>query len=297
MAKRAATKHAFYGCFTLMTEKSFPNTDSLPQHLAKAIDSMQQVASGHNPCYRCVTKQHHEWYWRQLPEEFFCNEFQVMFALNQNAETRVLVPEILHFDQSNGELLTAAVSGQVSDRKKVLTHAESLIRDLKIIHSARPVPTDRIWRLAELRQSLMQVSTLLTAEEYQQILWWTELVAQQLSSVEPELGLNHGDLTADNLRFEASSERWQWIDWEYSQYTDVRWDLASLAVEFELSDEEFESLLKLYNGAGDASRFIAGAYVWRQFYRLMCFCWALEFQQPSFKYWAGLESDPRLNAA
>ncbi|GHB78949.1 hypothetical protein GCM10008107_30640 [Psychrosphaera saromensis] len=98
------------------------------------------------------------------------------------------------------------------------------------------------------------------------------------------LGLVHGDLSSGNILVTDSTIGI--IDWEYANVRDCRWDLATVAVEFELNSGEFNKLCDLYlkqRGLHEDS-FIDVAKSWAVVYAVTCLSWAKKNNQKTNRY-------------
>lgn len=112
------------------------------------------------------------------------------------------------------------------------------------------------------------------------------------------LAFIHGDLSAGNVLFNDHSKNGEkynglinigLIDWEYASVRDCRWDLATLAVEFELNINEFEMLCRNYFNQREIkdvveSEFITVAHSWLVVYAITCLSWAKEHDQDTNRY-------------
>lgn len=98
------------------------------------------------------------------------------------------------------------------------------------------------------------------------------------------LGLVHGDLCSGNILVTDSSIGI--IDWEYANVRDCRWDLATIAVEFELNSDEFDSLCRIYLAHRELqdNNFTEVAKSWTVVYAVTCLSWAKKNNQSTNRY-------------
>lgn len=98
------------------------------------------------------------------------------------------------------------------------------------------------------------------------------------------LSFIHGDLSDGNIL--ASDLTIGLVDWEYATVRDGRWDLATLAVEFELNAKEFSGLCEVYLKQRDLQEksFTSVAQSWSVIYALTCLSWAQKNNQETNRY-------------
>lgn len=98
------------------------------------------------------------------------------------------------------------------------------------------------------------------------------------------MGFVHGDLSSGNILVTDSSIGI--IDWEYANVRDCRWDLATIAVEFELNSDEFDSLCGAYLTQRELqdNSFIDVAKSWAVVYAVTCLSWAKKNNQSTNRY-------------
>lgn len=66
--------------------------------------------------------------------------------------------------------------------------------------------------------------------------------------IQTDLAPCHIDLTPGNLLYSRGSKRLHIIDWEFSGMANPIWDLATVALEFQLTDEQETRLMEAYFG-------------------------------------------------
>lgn len=103
------------------------------------------------------------------------------------------------------------------------------------------------------------------------------------------LGFIHGDLSVGNIL--ASNTTIGLVDWEYASIRDCRWDLATLAVEFELDNNEFQTLCDSYSELRNLQEisFTSVAKSWSVIYAITCLIWAKKNNQDTNRYIQFLE--------
>ncbi|NVK25448.1 MAG: aminoglycoside phosphotransferase family protein [Gammaproteobacteria bacterium] len=188
-------------------------------------------------------------------------------------------------------LVTSFIQSHPVTTELLLAHFSELIDALVALHKL-PHDTfsqlDVIWPLNLIASEALQISLFeksqhdaatLVINNYQQAL---EFIRDNEQST--LLAVNHGDLSVDNLLF--SDHKFALIDWEYAKVTDVRWDLATIAVEFQLSSQMYQQLCQQYAVKRSLSvvSFIEVAMKWRDIYRFISLHWAINYNQPIEKY-------------
>jgi thiamine kinase-like enzyme len=98
------------------------------------------------------------------------------------------------------------------------------------------------------------------------------------------IGFIHGDLSMGNILVTNSSIGI--VDWEYANVRDCRWDLATIAVEFELNSDEFNNLCDVYlkQKGLQEDNFIDVAKSWAVIYAITCLSWAKKNNQQTNRY-------------
>ncbi len=106
----------------------------------------------------------------------------------------------------------------------------------------------------------------------------------KLKKVAKYSGFTHGDLTPDNILFDEGKP--VFLDWEFASVRDVRWDLATICEEFNLSPKQINQLVNGYLELMPEFDldFTLGLECWRFIYLVTCFIWSVEQAYKSAEY-------------
>jgi len=211
------------------------------------------------------------------------NEVKALESLNQDALSRRHVASFL-FDQFKPEvLLTSSLIGNHPNKTHILKHKASLVGLLANVHQIQD---------SSLMKEVDYASLFLPLPEHKLTFWLSEVATNVMRTHRTsELGFLHGDLVPGNLLLNDTS--WFLLDWEFSHVGDVRWDLASVAVEFAFTLEQFHELCREYSLVRklDEGRFLTGAKYWILLYLRICLGWSNANNQPHDKYWQYIENN------
>lgn len=268
--------------------------DFLPENFADHIVAVEAVDVGTHQIYRCYSRDgtadsHLDtWYVKSVktPQQHadFKREIAVSLQI-QNALVEVNVAQLLWAADNGEHAIFTRVPGNEATKKQLITELTPLLNGLREVHN---LPLNGLvlpsWHLEDLVAEITNLdlepdvkATMFEHVKNIQVLPFTQ------SSY---MGLVHGDLNAGNVLYDPTQKRWGLLDWECAQFTDVRWDLASLCVEFDLSvaqsDKVFQQYAKLTNINDD--QFVRYQQSWQTFYRLTCLVWAIKHNYPTERY-------------
>lgn len=229
--------------------------------------------------------------------------FPNVFELpDQKSEVGLLMTSFIDVEARNAKVKANVDIANKSncDKEQLLSKQSHFISALAQLHSFDISNFQQLsqWQfVAPTLPDMVELGTILTGEQQLKANQVVEQYKQALNSlesgqIEPYVAVNHGDLTPDNLLLVG--DKLALFDWEYATITDVRWDLATLAVEFQLSNAEYISLCRTYLGfyftstslsnSESVDNFLKGAFIWRDIYRFTCLQWAISSQQPIENY-------------
>lgn len=165
-----------------------------------------------------------------------------------------IAPSPVYFCSKTGSIIMPFIEGTPYGKmggRWLLDAPEAAIQKIvllvKTYHSHKPVgPVSRDLPFNIIHQYLMQAKHLSAALplDIDQALKIVENSKKHLS--EHEIVLCHQDLFADNFIFDGTTLFL--IDWEYAEWNDIFYDLASLCVEQQYDDEEKGLVIKSYFG-------------------------------------------------
>lgn len=278
-----------------------PQIAHLPQSLLDGLVAVEAVFVGTHNTLKCYYKNGQVWYLKtartKLSSDSLQYEAEITQHLNAQSFQHLDVPQIAWRDNKGMSLATKEVTGQLMTTELLLSILPVFISTLIEVHTAtREQVNLATWRIEQLKQTIDSILATKNDE-------W--LLRQRFHTIESQMksnksaagcpmGLVHGDLNQGNILVNTDTKSVALLDWECAQYTDVRWDLASVIVEFELNDVQTQTLLLNYvqkfnlmanfDKEGilkiEPNAFVQGAQHWIDFYRLTCLCWALKHNHP-----------------
>lgn len=162
-----------------------------------------------------------------------------------------LAPEIVHFDITNGTMLTRYAAGATALTAASLADPGLLrraVETLRRLHRSglafrgRVDPFSKIDEYIGLARGRPAPAALLKLREE-----WTPARAALMAPAGTPAPC-HIDPAPDNFLALPGRDRLLLIDWEYSAMGDPLWDLADLSVEAELDAEQDAAMLVAYSG-------------------------------------------------
>ncbi|WP_207061787.1 phosphotransferase family protein [Motiliproteus sp. SC1-56] len=269
--------------------------DSLPSAYRKQLTAVYTVDKSRHPAAFIVLQDRQSLFVKQLSAHSV--EADVLARLNRyrrgSCLSNRLLPQLLYADSTL--LITSKIAGRHFGKSELLNHLPAFARCLHLIHKA----DIELAGIPLLALPSMQTLTFPLSETAQQRL--ARAVAE-ITAGQGYTGLLHGDLTRYNL-FQLLPEAgaqtdagFAFIDWEFAQVGDCRWDLATLAVEFKLARAEFRDLCAAYQSASGIAdpRFFEIAEAWAWVYAIVSLDWAYQNKQPYGRYLSYIKANEAL---
>ena len=251
----------------------------LPPELAEKIRGVERTDTGHHSVIGLATFEDGLWFAKFAQASHVQHESEVIQQLRANKGTHALAPKLIHASHQQGLLITQACKGQHPSKPDWQLNLDSFLASLLALHN----------RLHKQAISLPHQPSprfeLFAANPDAGFAKAFEAAKRRALTTKPHLGLLHGDVNPKNLLLDDA--KWCLIDWEYAHIGDKHWDLASLAVELDLTGDEYLGLIHRYCAMGnfEFDAFFATADDWLVLYINICLGWCHEFGQPSDKYW------------
>jgi thiamine kinase-like enzyme len=170
----------------------------------------------------------------------------------QEAARAGVSPEVLHFDQRTGVMVTRFVEGVTTmspEAFKAVKGAPARAgKALRRLHTSGAVFPFRFELFAMIDDYLKILSTKDVAlpDGYHVVVQEAESVRTALAAHPVDLVACHCDPLCEN--FLDAGERMWIVDWEYSGMNDPMWDLGDLSVEGSFGSEQEEAMLEGYFG-------------------------------------------------
>lgn len=278
-----------------------PQVRHLPQALLDQIVRLDAVFVGTHNTLKCYFDNGQVWYLKtartKLASDSLQYEADITQHLNSQPHQHLSVPKVTWRDNKGMSLATEEIVGALMSRELLLTMLPLVVDALIEAHTTKlEQVSPATWTITQLKQEIDSVLT--TRNDQWQLKQKFEAIKCLMDNNENITGcfkgLVHGDLNLGNILMTPDHTKVGLLDWECAQYTDVRWDLASIIVEFELNELQTQKLLLSYvqqfnltaifdkSGSNELApnEFVQGAQHWIEFYRLTCLCWALKHNHP-----------------
>lgn len=274
-----------------MTNKPINWLGHLPSPYAN-YTSFTEIKLGRHPCaflgFGDVEK-----FIKQVPEHIQQKEYAVLSWLESirsghcghsnilpPSQLQIPKPELVSFRKDL--LITSKLGGLPITKTDLLEAAPTLCRSLAYLHQLVEVAQLPSVVVQSLDYELPIAISDVPSDYHPQFLQAKTHIEQHVSI----LGFLHGDLSDGNILFNSSTNEIGIVDWEYANVRDCRWDLATIAVEFELENTSFEKVCDLYLLSRNVqdTHFFEVAKSWAVIYALTCLCWAKDNQINTNRY-------------
>ena len=251
----------------------------LPKELGRDLASVASVRTGHHNVAKLTTHNAGSWFAKYTSPEYASQEQAVNRCLRAKPATAELVPVLVHVNAQAGLVLSAELNGHHPSKRQLLAHLDTLVDALVAIHTT-PMPANGInYDLPEIDVPVGAYQAKLQAR--------VRDAESRKTDGSVFMGLVHGDLNPDNVLLEQ--DQWRFLDWEFSMLNDVRWDLVSIATEFNFSRVEMAELIAGYHASARLATTLAtfeqGVDDWLAIYLGICLGWCEANNQPKDKYW------------
>lgn len=261
---------------------------SLPEHLLDLLESVTIIDQGRANTALLSLRSGLELFVKQCDVSTLNNEQKALTLLAKcKVVDRFLFPVI--YQQHDRLLVTFKLAGTAINNianileQGKLAQALAQLHQLKIGAGEVDFPAITLPCTVKFKHALEQANCPQRSKV--QLVSVLTQVLNKLEQVPAVMGLVHGDLTPDNLML--SKERQLIIlDWELAAWADVRWDLAAVCEEFDLTAQQVKRLVLDYTtySASAAVEFESGLNLWRFIYLVVCFTWAWQYEQPYQEY-------------
>lgn len=255
-------------------------SNELSPDIGQQIKRLTKVAHGHQQTMACELKDGRNAFVKSNRE--CCYEAKVLSSLA--AMPDVYVPEVIAYSSEPPTLLLEAIDGVHLESTELTEHLQNIAEAMFAFHRCS-IP-DYVHRVSIADYLQQQPFEQLPLEQRTKVLDKLDELKLYRFSTESQVWL-HGDLNKFNVLWDGN--RFCFIDWEYSFAGDERWDLASIAIEYELTAECTKDLLQAYAKASNNSKVDADFDKWRLAYVLICLGWSLANDQPYDTYWRQFE--------
>lgn len=273
-----------------MTNKPINWLGDLPSPYSNYI-SFTEIKLGRHPC-AFLGFAGGDKFIKQVPEHIQQKEYAVLSWLesipsadgNSNtfppSQLHIPIPELV--SARKDLLITSKLGGLPITKANLLESIPTLCRCLAYLHQLIEVSQLPSVVVKSLDYELPIVISDVPSDYHPQFLQAKTHIEQHVSI----LGFLHGDLSDGNILFNSCTKDIGIVDWEYANVRDCRWDLATIAVEFELENTSFEKVCDLYllNRNVQDKHFFAVAKSWAVVYALTCLCWAKDNQFNTNRY-------------
>lgn len=257
----------------------------LPKSIVQHIVHIEEIGAGRASSAFIQLVSGLEYFAKHSKANLIQKEKLVLSELAQQSACKLKFPQLYPFETSANVLITEKLTGQTPTKTQVLQQQTQLIEALAELHQLE-------FEQAELDFIVPDRSKLDIALKESELLDWQRVQIQnmyvecesKLTAITSYAAINHGDLTPLNILLDES--HWQLIDWEYACKTDVRWDLATLVIEFGLTKAEANMFAKEYQRYRQINdfEFVIGFECWQYFYLVTCLVWAVDNQTDISKY-------------
>ena len=214
---------------------------------------------------------------------------QTKKPLAQTKETAPLFSYPKVFHSGSDYLLTIKEKGTpIVDSLEIAIKKRGLAKALVQMHKTEPTHFIESYPNFELPSASSLVHALekfdVDRDSVDKLLRNLKNVVTKLRKIDKYSGFTHGDLTPDNILFDEGKP--VFLDWEFASVRDVRWDLATICEEFNLSPKQINQLVNDYLELMPEleQNFTIGLECWRFIYLVTCFIWSVEQAYKSTEY-------------
>jgi thiamine kinase-like enzyme len=183
--------------------------------------------------------------------EAYINRHHEARAARETARVGVSAP-VLHFDDVNGECVTAFISGAVTMSPEEFGKRQGAAKRageaLQRLHSSDATFENRfdVFALIDNYLSILRSKNASVPQGYNEVLASAEKAREALQANPVPLAPCHCDPLSENF-LDAGDKMWI-VDWEYSGMNDPLWDIGDFSVEASLSAENEAELISGYFG-------------------------------------------------
>jgi len=266
--------------------------------------SYEKITLGRHPSAFLVYKNETKFIKKipQSTQEIECSVLMWLDQLQLSSESLFKVPAELRLPKPDllssrtDLLITSKLNGKGLTKTNFIAHLSLINKALIYIHNL--VNADNL--PSQIAQPIKQKLPIEIKDvdcAYHEQFMKAETNIDKSQSV---LAFVHGDLSAGNILFNDNNNLANsglinigLVDWEYATVRDCRWDLATLAIEFELNTDEFMALCRNYlmqrrkvidSQEVIESEFIQVAQSWLVVYAITCLSWAKQYDQDTNRY-------------
>lgn len=265
---------------------------ALPESLAQSVVAFDLVQQGRAQTCFLKLEQGLEIFAKQSEQELIRSEVNTLtFLAKQGEFTAFSYPEL--FGSEHNCLFTKKVNGTpLINELDLVIRDQSLATALAELHRIEAKHFSDLgdaFALPEIEE-LSKALKLFDVEprSVERLLSNLSFAHTQILKNKQYLGFIHGDLTPDNiLRFDNKPV---FLDWEFASVRDVRWDLATICEELNLTRAQRELFVDNYLASKPECEvdFLPGLTHWRFIYLATCFIWSIEQDFKSTEYLAKL---------
>lgn len=265
---------------------------ALPESLAQSVTAFDLIQQGRAQTCFLKLEQELEIFAKQSDQSLIRSEVNTLTFLAKQGEFNAFsYPEL--FGSEHNCLFTKKVNGTpLIDELDLAIPEQSLAIALVELHNIDATHFSTLGEPFELPEveelnralKLFDVQPNIT----EKLLSNLSVARTQIQKNKPYLGFIHGDLTPDNILLLDSKPAF--LDWEFASVRDVRWDLATICEEFNLTRSQRELFVDNYLALQPEYKndFLAGVKHWRSIYLVTCFIWSVEQDFKSAEYLAKL---------
>ncbi len=175
-------------------------------------------------------------------------------AEEQNARIMVAAgvnPKVLHFDATDGMMLSEFVEGDTMNEERFRRDPESPARvalALKQVHRLGPVFKSRfdVFAMIDVYLGILRKLGARVPEDYHEVEQGAEAARRALDASPIPLSPCHNDPWPAN--FLDAGGRLYIIDWEFSGMNDPMWDLGDLSIEAGFGSKQDRVMMEAYFG-------------------------------------------------
>ena len=257
----------------------------LPKRITQHLVHIEEITAGRADSAFIQLDSGLEYFIKQSKPELIYKEKLVLSALAKHQCKKLTFPHLFPFESKENLLITEKLTGQTPSKAQVLQQQSRLVETIAELHQLDFELTglEFIVPGSDKLDLALKQSELSKSQSTQIQKLYAEYESK-LNAITSYWAINHGDLTPLNILLDGT--RWQLIDWEYGCTADVRWDLATMAIEFGLTKTEAEGFAREYqlHRQINDSDFIRGFECWQYFYLVTCLVWAVDNQTDIPKY-------------
>ena len=259
----------------------------LPKALQSQVKTLTPICEGRADSCFIQFKNNKPCFVKFANEQQIMKEKQILFHLSQHKQLQNVAPKLIDHKQDKQLLMTKKVIGTSPTKAQVLSIDNGITPVLARLHQHAIMPSELNFEPPNA-DAFLNVLTQSNISQSDITLLVKKLnnAYQRISDLTQYSALNHGDLTAFNILH--NTNLWTFVDWEYACVVDVRWDIATLSIEFDLTETEDKQLIQTYlkHGFINDDNFYIGFTHWRFVYLVTCFIWAVEQNTDVEKYTA-----------